>query len=107
MTHHELMLGITGLAAIGLLVLLAGARRRARNAALAAEEAVRSVSLVGRVLIGAALITGAELAAVRFGHNNVTLLAGCFAVPALLAAATVVKALTVTTTTPNRRGYRR
>ncbi len=104
MTHHQLILGVGGLAAIGLLVLLAGARRRARNAA---EDAVRTASLVGRVLIGAAVIAGAQLAVIRFAHNNIPLMVCAFAVPALLAAATAVKALTVTTISTSRRGHRR
>jgi hypothetical protein len=44
---------------------------------------------------------------IRFAHNNLTLLVCVLAVPALLAAVTVVKALTLTPMTTGRKGHHR
>ncbi len=106
MTHQEIVIGVGALALLGLLGLLSRGRRRARNAAKAAHETARAVSLFGRVLIGAALITGVQFAVIRLAHNNITLLVCVLAGPALLAAATAVKALTVTAMTTGTRGHR-
>jgi hypothetical protein len=98
-TQHQTILIVGALAVIGLLALLSASRRRAKKAAQAARDGFHAVSLLGRVLIAAAVIAGGQYAVIRYAHNNVTLLLCALAVPALLAAATAVKALTVTPTT--------
>jgi uncharacterized membrane protein len=99
MTQHQTLIIVGVLAVIGLLALLSASRRRAKKAAQAARDTVHAVSLLGRVLIAAAAIAGGQYAVIRYAHNNVTLLLCVLGVPALLAAATAVKALTVTPTT--------
>jgi hypothetical protein len=106
-THQPLIIAVGALAVIGLLAMPSGGRRKARKAAHAAEETARAVSLLGRVLIAAAVIAGGQFAVIRFAHNNLTLLVCVLAVPALLAAVTVVKALTLTTMTTGRKGHHR
>ncbi len=99
MTQHQTLLIVAALAVIGLLALLFASHRRAKKAAQAARDTVHAVSLLGRVLIAAGVIAGGQYAVIRYAHNNITLLACVLIVPALLAAATAVKALTVTPTT--------
>ena len=99
MTQHQTILIVGALAVIGLLALLSASRRRAKKAAQAARDSFRAVSLLGRVLITAGVIAGGQYAVIRYAAHNVTLLLCVLAVPALLAAATAVKALTVTPTT--------
>lgn len=98
MTQHQIILIMGALAVIGLLALLSASRRRAKKAAQTARDTVHAVSLLGRVLIGAGVIAGGQYAVIRYAHN-LTLLLCVLAVPALLAAATAVKALTVAPTT--------
>jgi hypothetical protein len=98
MTEHQTFLILGALAVIGLLTLLATARRRARKAADVARDSFQAASLLGRVLITAGVIAGSQFAVIRYAHNF-TLLVCVLVVPALLAAATAVKALTVTPTT--------
>jgi hypothetical protein len=105
-THNNLMI-LIGLATFGVLMLALSAGRRARKAAKAARDAARTASLLGRVVITAGVIGGAQYAVIRFVHHNLTLLVVTLAVPALLAAATTVRATTVTTISTGRKGTRR
>jgi hypothetical protein len=103
---------VDALAGVGavLVVVLAwrSGARRARAAAEAARTGGRLVSLVGRVLVTAGLIVGAEWVVVAHGGRG-WLLVGVLGVPALLAAYTLTRALTMTTDDlpRRRRGGRR
>lgn len=107
MNHTTLLFAVgCGVTVLALFTLASG-RRRAREAALYAEQAGRTVSLFGRVLVTAGTITGAQFAVIRYAHNNISLLLAALALPALLAAVPVVRALTMTSHATTRRGYRR
>jgi hypothetical protein len=88
---------LVGLAVLGALMLVGGARRAARDTG-------RAVSLVGRVLLYAAGTVAVQWM-VLTRSSNTTLQLVVLGLPALLAAALVTRALTITTTT--RRGGRR
>lgn len=107
MTHQPLIIAVGALAAVGVLALLAGGRRKARKAKQAVQDTARAVSLLGRVLLTAAAIAGSQLAVIRYAHNNLTLLLAVLAGPALLAATTAVRALTITTATTGGKGRHR
>ncbi|HEX3780696.1 MAG TPA: hypothetical protein VHX38_13600 [Pseudonocardiaceae bacterium] len=96
MTNHDLLITLAALAGIGVLALIVSARRKARQAARAAHHAARRVSLFGRVLVTAAVITGIQFLIIRQAHN-VTVLLVALALPALIAAIPLVRALTVST----------
>lgn len=100
------------LAGLGVLLMLflvwrSGARR-ARTAADAARVGARLVSLTGRVLFTGGVILGAQWLVITH-PGNVTLLLVVLAVPDVLAAYVLTRALTVTTLDdqPRRRGGRR
>jgi predicted RND superfamily exporter protein len=106
--NHTIVIVIAVVAVLGLLSLLMSARRKARQARTAAREAIHTVSVTGRVLLAAGVITGVQFAVIRFSQNNVALLLGVLAVPALLAAVPLVRALTLTSVgTTTRKGARR
>lgn len=106
--NHTLLIVLAGVAVLGLLSLLGGARRRAREAALYVEEAGRAVSLTGRVLLVAGVITAGEFAVIRYAHTSLLVTLAVLAVPALLAAVPLVRALTLTTPVDtHHRRYRR
>ena len=102
----ELFLG--GMAAFAMLALVLKTRTRMKRARVAAEIAqvgTSAVSLVGRVLVTAGAITGTQWLVITYAAANTTLLWVVLAVPALLAAHTLTKALTVTEVRPApRRG---
>jgi hypothetical protein len=108
MTVHLTSLEILG--GLGVLVVLVTiwrlTVRAARRAAQTARAGARLVSLAGRVGVTAGLIMGAQW--LVFTHpGNATLVWVVLAVPAVLAAYTLTRALTVTTTdAPQRRGRR-
>jgi hypothetical protein len=104
---HTLVIVVAIVAMLGLLSLIASARRKARQARTAAREAVHTVSVTGRVLLAAGAITGIQYAVIRFGQNNPALLLAVLAVPALLAAVPLVRALTLTSVGTTRKGVRR
>jgi hypothetical protein len=107
-THQqEIVIAVGAFAVIGLFAVVAGGRRKAKKAAMAVRETGRAVSLIGRVLITAGVIAGGQYLVIRFAHNNITLLVCVLVVPALLAAATTVRALTLTTVTTGRKGHHR
>lgn len=96
--------------AIGAVVwLVVKTKVRARRTAIAAEIArvgTSPVSLMGRVLVTAAVIVGAQWLVITHPANK-TLLLVVLAIPALITACVLVKALTVTEIRPNRgRGGR-
>ncbi|SEQ63012.1 hypothetical protein SAMN05216188_10489 [Lentzea xinjiangensis] len=98
------------LAVVGVVVVLfwvwrAGARR-AKAAAGAARAGARLLSLTGRVLVMAGAIVGVQWVVITH-RGDVTLLLVVLGVPALFAAYTLTKALTITTHDGPRRGERR
>jgi hypothetical protein len=104
----ELFLG--GMAAFAVLALVVKARagtKRARVAAEIAQVGTSAVSLAGRVLVTAGVIVGAQWLVITYVAHNTTLLLVVLAVPALFAAYTLTKALTVTEVRPSRGGGRR
>ena len=95
------------MAGVGVLLVLVlvwrTASRRAKAAAEAARSGARLVSLVGRVLFTAALIVGVQWIVIMYsGGSWLTLV--ILGLPALFAAHTLTRALTVTTSEPRRRG---
>jgi hypothetical protein len=99
------------LAALGLLLVLVLVWRTSSKAARRARESARSsarlASLSSRVLLTAAGIVGLQWIVIIY-PGSTTLLLTVLGVPALFAAYTLTKALTVTTTeTPRKRGGRR
>jgi len=105
LTPTELLAGLGVL--LGLVILWRGSVRRARAAAGVARAGARVVSLAGRVLVTAGVIVGVQWVVIRHPLNT-TVLVVVLAVPALFAAHTITRALTVTTVdTTTRRGSRR
>ena len=99
------------LAAIGALLVLVmvwrASSRATRRATKAAQAGVRLVSLTGRVVVTAAAIVVVQWIVVTH-PGNTTLTFAVLGVPALFAAYTLTKALTVTTfDAPGRRRERR
>jgi hypothetical protein len=110
MSGVELFLG--GVAALAVLSVLVKARagmKRARVAAEIARAGVSPVSLVGRLLMTAGAIVGAQWLVITYAASNTTLLLVVLAVPALFAAYPVTKGLTVMQIGPTtgRAGGRR
>ncbi len=86
------------------MVIKAGAgARRARAAAEIARVGTGAVSLVGRVLVTAGVIAGAQWLVITYAATNTTLLWVMLGLPALFAAYTLTKALTVTEIRPSQR----
>ncbi|WP_054053867.1 hypothetical protein [Alloactinosynnema sp. L-07] len=89
-----LLVAGVGVLVIGMLLWRSGARK-ARVAADAARAGARAVSLAGRVLVLAGLIVGVEWVVITYALHNVTLVGAVLGLPALFAAYTVVKAVTI------------
>jgi hypothetical protein len=105
LTPTEALIGVGGL--IALVVFWRLSARAARKAAEAARASVRVASLAGRVVATAAVIVGVQWVVITHPGNAVVLWV-VLALPALLAAHSLTRALTVTTLdTPRRRGGRR
>ncbi|PWW65610.1 hypothetical protein [Actinokineospora spheciospongiae] len=87
---------VAGISALllGLLVWRSAARK-ARAAADTARSGARAVSLAGRVLVFAGLIVGVEWVVITYAVHNATLVGVTLGLPALFAAYTVVKAVTI------------
>lgn len=102
---------VEALAAVGVLLALilvwrAGSRR-ARRAAEAARASARVVSLAWRVVVSGGALLGVQWLVITY-TDNVTLLLILLAVPDVIAAHVVTRALTVTEVgTTRRRGDRR
>ena len=93
----ELFLG--GMAAFAITAMVFKARVGAKRAQAAAEIArvgTSAVSLAGRVLLTAGAIVGTQWLVITYAATNTTLLLVVLAVPALFAAYTLTKALTIT-----------
>lgn len=100
----DVMAGVGALAVL-VFVWRSGARR-ARAAAEAARAGARLVSLAGRVGFTAGLIGGAQWLVITHRPGG-WLLLGTLGLPALFAAYTLTRALTITTEDmPRRRGHR-
>lgn len=100
----ELFLG--GAVAFAVLATIVRSRSRSRRASAAAEIArvgTSVVSLAGRVLGTAAGIVGVQWVVITYAASNRALLWVALAVPALFAAYTLTKALTVTDVRPSPR----
>lgn len=110
MTEFELSpeLVLVGLAAVlALWVAWRLSVRRARKASEAARGGVRLLSLTGRVVVGALLISGAQLLALTHPGASGWVKLAALAVPAMLASWVLVRALTVTAVNDHARGRRR
>ncbi|MGZ3140951.1 hypothetical protein ACVDFE_02885 [Lentzea chajnantorensis] len=99
------------LAVVGVVVVLLwvwrASARRAKAAANAARAGARLLSLTGRVLLMAGAIVGVQWVVITH-RGDVTLLLVVLGLPALFAAYTLTKALTITThDNPRGRGERR
>jgi hypothetical protein len=106
LTVTELVAGVAGLGAL-VWVWRAGARR-ARAAAQAARSGVRVGSLAGRVVFTAGVIVGVQWLVITRPAVNGWVVLAALALPALFAAHTLVRALTVTSLdVPRRQGGRR
>lgn len=104
-TPVEVMAG--GGALIALLWVWRASARRARAAAEAARSGARLVSLASRVLVNAGLIVAVQWVVITHGGRG-WLLFAVLGVPALFAAYSLTRALTITTSdVPRRRGGRR
>lgn len=100
------------LAGLGALVIVVwvwrSSVRQARRAADVARQSARLASLASRVLVTAGVIVSMQWVVIHYAASNVTLLLVALGLPALFAAYTVTRALTITTFDPYpRRGGRR
>jgi hypothetical protein len=100
------------MAGVGVLLVLAwvwrAGARRAKATAEAARGSARLVSLAGRVLFTAGLITGVQWLVLTRLSVNGWVVAAVLGLPALFAAHALTRALTVSTVdAPRRRGGRR
>jgi hypothetical protein len=103
LTATELLTGVGALCAL-MWVWRAGARR-AGAAADVARSGARVLSLAGRVVFTAALIVGVQWLVITRPAVNGWAVVAVLTLPALFAAHTLVRALTVTThDAPRRRG---
>lgn len=103
MSGVEVFLG--GMAALAVLTVVVKARagvKRAQAAAEIARVGTSAVSLFGRVLVTALVIMGAQWLVLTHAPN-VALRWVALGFPALVAAYTLVKALTVVEINPSRR----
>jgi hypothetical protein len=100
----ELVLsGVAALAALSMVVRVWAAVRRARVMAAIARAGASPVSLFGHVLVTAGLIVGAQLLVITYAAGDLTWLLVVLAFPALIAAYTLTRALTVIKIGPIRR----
>ncbi|WP_236791853.1 hypothetical protein [Amycolatopsis sp. GM8] len=99
-TPTEIAIGVGGL--LALVVVWRSGARRARRAAETARTGVRAVSLAGRVLLTAASMVGVQWLVVTH-TSDLTLRLGVLALPDLIAAYVLTKALTVTDLDTTRR----
>jgi hypothetical protein len=81
--------------------------RRARKAAEATRRGGRLLSLTGRVLVGAALISGVQWLALTHPNASGWAKLAALMVPALFASWVLVRALTVVSNEDQLRGRRR
>lgn len=108
-TANAPVLFLAGMAAFPLLSLIVKARpgsRRARAAAEIAQVGTGAVSLLGRVLVTAGVIVGVQWVLITHAATNTALLLVVLGLPALVAAYTLIRALTVTEIRPSRQPTR-
>lgn len=109
-TSNMPVLFLAGMAAFALLSLIVKARtgnRRARAAAEIAQAGTSVVSLLGRTLATAGVIVGVQWVVITHAAGRTALLLVVLGMPALFAAHTLTRALTVTEIRPTRGGGRR
>ena len=100
----EMFLGGMAMFAVLAMVIKAGAGAwRVRAAAEIVRVGTGAVSLVGRVLVTAGVIAGAQWLVITYAATNTTLLWVMLGLPALFAAYTLTKALTVIEIRPSQR----
>lgn len=100
------VLAATGVLLALIIVWRAGSRR-ARRAADVARASARVVSLAGRVIVSGGAMLGVQWLVITH-VDNLTLLLILLAVPDVIAAHVIARALTVTElSTTHRRGDRR
>lgn len=101
---HPLAAAVLLAAMVGVVAVWRGSRRKAKRVAAQAREATRVVSLAGRMLLMAGVIVGGQWVVFTHTHGT-TARAVVLGLPALFAAHTLTRAVTVTgTTTTTRRG---
>lgn len=108
LTGSELFLG--GMTTFAVMTMVIKARTRVKRARAAAEIArvgTSAVSLASRVLLTAGGIVGVQWLVITYAVTNTTLLLIVLSAPALFAAHTLTKALTVTEIRSSRGGARR
>lgn len=101
LSSTQLLLGVGGLLAA--LWIWRAAARRARAAADAARSGARLISLAGRVMFMAGVIAGVQWIVLTHPGANTWFKVSALVVPALFAAHTLTRALTVTTVDASRR----
>jgi hypothetical protein len=102
LTPVEVLAGLGGL--VALITIWRLSARAARRAADTARAGARLMSLAGRVTVTAGLIVAAQWVVITHPGNKVVLWVA-LGLPALLAAYTLTRALTVTTMdAPRKRG---
>jgi len=105
LTPVEVLAGLGSL--VALITVWRISVRAARRAADTARAGARLMSLAGRVTVTAGLIVAVQWVVITHPGNKVVLWVA-LGLPALLAAYTLTRALTVTTTDgPRKRGGRR
>ncbi|MGO1049305.1 hypothetical protein [Crossiella sp. CA198] len=105
LTPPQILIGLGVL--LVLFLVWRASSRRAKAAADAARASARLLSLTGRVLVQAGFIVGVQWVVIT-QQAGTTVLLVVLSVPALFAAYTLTKALTVTTVdSPRNKGERR
>ncbi|QWF81942.1 hypothetical protein [Amycolatopsis sp. CA-230715] len=99
------LLAALGVALVVLWIWRASARR-ARRTADAARASARLLSLTGRVVVGAALLSGVQWLAFTYPGAHWLLRVAALGLPALFTSYTLTRALTVTTVDVRRGGRR-
>lgn len=92
---------------LGVLLVWRAGVRKARAAADRARAGARAVSLIGRVLVVAGVITGVQWVVITHAAQDTTLLAVVLGLPALFTARTVVRAVTIVADASTGRERRR
>lgn len=96
MNHQTMLYAAVGfLAVLGVLALLSGSRRKAKQAARLARDTGRAVSLLGRALVAAGVIVALQWAVITYTHN-LTLTLAVLGGPALLSGWAAARAMTLT-----------
>ncbi|WP_158881165.1 hypothetical protein [Amycolatopsis anabasis] len=98
------------LAALGVLLVLLwvwrASARRAKAAADAARSGARLLSLTGRVVVGAAVLSGVQWMALTYPGAHWLVRVAALGLPALVSSYALTRALTVTAVEVRRGGRR-